>query len=121
MPTSMAVDQDGSVEKRMNMSLDDIIKETSKVKKGSGPRGKGINVAGKRGKVSGGKKRRCRSVLRLRVQVRQVSNLRILLRAHLLADQVASLTTSQALAASRLPPRSFSDRRQVLFRHQALS
>ena len=68
----MAVDQDGSVEKRMNMSLDDIIKETSKVKKGSGPRGKGINVAGKRGKVSGGKKRRCRSVLRLRVQVRQV-------------------------------------------------
>ena len=57
----------------MNMSLDDIIKETSKTKKGSGPQGKGITVAGKRGKVSRGKKRRCRSVLRHHVQVTLVS------------------------------------------------
>ncbi len=47
----MAVDTKGSVEQRMNMSLDDIIKESSKTKKTGAPRGKGINVGGKRGKV----------------------------------------------------------------------
>ena len=54
MATSMAVDTNGSVEKRMNMSLDDIIKESSKTKKSGAGRGKGINVGGKRGKVRPG-------------------------------------------------------------------
>ncbi|KAK9861846.1 hypothetical protein WJX84_007071 [Apatococcus fuscideae] len=45
----MVVEKDGSVEKRMNMSLDAIIKESSKTKKPSAARGKGISVGGKRG------------------------------------------------------------------------
>lgn len=100
MATSMAVDQDGSVEKRMNMSLDDIIKETSKTKKGSGPRAKGIAVGAKRGKVSrvkstSGLAAVCCCFCSRSAKTQTLS----CLREHPLSGQVASQTPSQVLAA----------------------
>ena len=132
MATKMAVDNEGSVEKRMNMSLDDIIKQSSKSKKAGGPRGKGTNVSGKRGKV-----RRRRQApesllvpLSQRVRRRSDALLALFLSALLEATRTRSCLTCRARLLANLArnqearggggrvkvvPRKFADKRQVCF------